>query len=382
MIIRILGAESLGVRGLSCLVELKNRKIFIDPGIALGWSRYGYLPHPFQISVGVEIKKKMIKELKNTNDVIFSHFDGDHCPLSDPNPYQLGLHEVKDSLSACRIWAKGPDKITSIQQKRRENISNLIKKDVGNAEGMKIGPLAFSLPVPHGEQRSRTPELMMSKIEEEGTTFVHASDIQLLDRTAIERILDWKPDIILVSGPPLYRYSSQASQMQRLNSLDNAMNLAKNIDDLIIDHHLLRSQEGIQWLERLNRTSKNRVHCAAGFMKREPLFLEALRKELYDWIPVPDHWHEDYKEGRIDVADFRTRGWEVLVAKGIIKPCKWYNSCTIKEWTEKGNLERYWIENFCLVGSKNCIRYQMAEKGRSYPDEMLPDGKLRNHSDE
>lgn len=32
MIVKILGAESLGVRGLSCLVELKDRKIFITPG--------------------------------------------------------------------------------------------------------------------------------------------------------------------------------------------------------------------------------------------------------------------------------------------------------------------------------------------------------------
>ena len=64
MIIKILGAESLGVRGLSCSVELKNRKIFIDPGIALGWSRHGFLPHPFQVAIGRGIRKKMIEEQK------------------------------------------------------------------------------------------------------------------------------------------------------------------------------------------------------------------------------------------------------------------------------------------------------------------------------
>ena len=31
MHIEILGAESLGVRGLSCVVEVKGRKIVIDP---------------------------------------------------------------------------------------------------------------------------------------------------------------------------------------------------------------------------------------------------------------------------------------------------------------------------------------------------------------
>lgn len=106
MIVKILGAESLGVRGLFCVVELKNRKICIDPGIALGWSRQGFLPHPFQIAVGADIRENIIDELKDATDVIISHFDGDHCPLLHPNPFQLGIEEVKDSLSQCRIWAK------------------------------------------------------------------------------------------------------------------------------------------------------------------------------------------------------------------------------------------------------------------------------------
>ena len=46
MHIRILGAESLGVRGLSCVVKVEERKIVIDPGLALGYYRYGLLPHP------------------------------------------------------------------------------------------------------------------------------------------------------------------------------------------------------------------------------------------------------------------------------------------------------------------------------------------------
>ena len=49
--LRILGTESLGVRGLSCYVEVDGQGILIDPGIALGYSRYNYLPHPYQIAV-------------------------------------------------------------------------------------------------------------------------------------------------------------------------------------------------------------------------------------------------------------------------------------------------------------------------------------------
>ena len=377
MIIKILGTESLGVRGLSCSVELNSRKIFIDPGIALGWSRYGLLPHPFQIAIGAEIRKNIIEELKNASDVIFSHFDGDHCPLYNPNPYQLGIHEVKNTLSDCRIWAKGPNNCPPTQQIRRTKLAEIIKKDLQNAEGMKEGPLEFSFPVPHGQQGGEDNTVMMSKIEEKGVTFVHASDIQLLYEKTIEKILEWKPDIVLASGPPLYHYSSSSFQMQRERAWRNAMELSKNVDTLIIDHHLLRSEEGIEWLEKLKHTAKNKVFCAADFMKREPLFLEAWRKEFYEWLPASKNWHEDYKQGKVDVNHYRIRGWEFLISNKKIKPCKWYYSCPIKEYTEKGKLERYWIENYCLVSNNNCFRYQMEEKGKYHPDNMLPNGEIR-----
>ncbi|MFO8100883.1 MAG: hypothetical protein R6U37_01750 [Dehalococcoidia bacterium] len=377
MIINILGAESLGVRGLSCSVELKTRKIFIDPGIALGWSRYGSLPHPFQIAIGAGIREKIVEELKKTTDIIFSHFDGDHCPLYNPNPYQLGIEEVQGSLSRCRIRAKGPAGSSPNQQRRRNQLAETIKQEMPNAEGMKDGPLQFSLPVPHGQQSEGTSTVMMSRIEEDGESFVHASDIQLLEKETIGKILDWKPDIVLASGPPLYRYSPSSFQTQREHTWENAMKLAKNVDTLILDHHLLRSTEGIEWLEELKRAAKNRVVCAAEFMEREPIFLEAWRKELYEWLPVPEGWHEEYKQGKVDASEYRIRGWEVLIEQGKTGLCKWYYSCPVREYTRAGKLERYWVENYCFVSNKKCVRYQMEEKGEYHPDNMLPNGQIR-----
>jgi len=377
MIIKILGTESLGVRGLSCSVELNTRKIFIDPGIALGWSRHGFLPHPFQVAIGAEIRKNIIEELKNASDIIFSHFDGDHCPLYNPNPYQLGIHEVINSLSDCRIWAKGPSNCPPAQRLRRAKLAEIIGKDLKNAEGMKDGPLEFSFPVPHGQQNAENNMVMMSRIEEEGETFVHASDIQLLDENTIEKILDWNPDIVFASGPPLYHYTSSSFQMHRERAWRNALDLSGNVDTVIIDHHLLRSEEGIEWLEKLKDASKNKVFSAADFMKREPLFLEAWREKLYEWLPVSKDWHEDYEQKRVNVDHYRMRGWDVLISNRKIEPCKWYFSCPIKEYTEKGKLERYWIEHYCFVSNKNCVRYQMEESGRQHPDNMLPNGAIR-----
>ncbi|MCK4296147.1 MAG: MBL fold metallo-hydrolase, partial [Candidatus Marinimicrobia bacterium] len=70
----------MGVRGLSCKIETKDRKILIDPGIALGYNRYGLLPHPFQVAVGRVIRKRIVSALMEATDVVFSHYHGDHIP--------------------------------------------------------------------------------------------------------------------------------------------------------------------------------------------------------------------------------------------------------------------------------------------------------------
>ncbi|MBN2366060.1 MAG: uracil-DNA glycosylase [Calditrichaeota bacterium] len=57
--------------------------------------------------------------------------------------------------------------------------------------------------------------------------------------------------------------------------------------------------------------------------------------------------------------------------------CKWYYSCPIKEFTDAGKLERDWIEQYCLVSNKNCVRYHLEEDGEYHPDNMLPDGEIR-----
>jgi hypothetical protein len=46
---------------------------------------------------------------------------------------------------------------------------------------------------------------------------------------------------------------------------------------------------------------------------------------------------------------------------------------------EQGKLERKWIENYCLVGNKECVRYKMEENGDYHPDNLLPNGKLRKN---
>lgn len=291
------------------MVKTREHRIIIDPGMALGYRRHGLLPHPFQIAVGERVKKKIIKELRNSTDIVISHFHGDHIPLIEANPYQLDAKRVAPYFWKPRLWCKGDNHVSSLMQKRRNKLSNLFGRSMPNSEGKTESIFKFSTPVFHGEPNHGMGTVMMTCIKEE-KTFVHASDIQLLPSKAVSQIINWDPDIVLVSGPPLYL--KRLSKENEKKAWNNAVRLSKAVDTLIIDHHLLRSNEGYALLNKIESESGNPVMCAADFLKKEPLLLEANRKLLYEDMPVPQNWHRDYSKGRVDTSKYRLwRGYNV-----------------------------------------------------------------------
>jgi predicted metallo-beta-lactamase superfamily hydrolase len=310
MHIEIIATESLGVRGLCCEIEIKKRKILIDPGIALGYKRYGLLPHPFQVAVGAAIRKRIISSLTNATDLVISHYHGDHIPLVDANPYQLKVEEATNMPKNIRIWAKGLAELSPNMRTRANSLSVLLNKNLPNAEGKSEGPIAFSAAMPHGKANNRFGKVMMTKITDGRQVFIHASDIQLLDREAVLQILDWHPDIVLASGPPLYlpRLSGEKKRI----AWENALSLSRAVNILILDHHIIRSEEGIVWLKNLSFETSKSVVCAADFMKKPRLLLEAWREQLYKDMPVDKNWHRDYAEGKVDFGAYREwRGYKV-----------------------------------------------------------------------
>jgi len=58
--------------------------------------------------------------------------------------------------------------------------------------------------------------------------------------------------------------------------------------------------------------------------------------------------------------------------------CKWYNCCPIKFFVEDGKLDFKWVENYCLVSNRECIRFQKEENNEKHPDNMLPDGTIKD----
>jgi len=299
MQIEILGAESLGVRGLCCFIKTKNRKILIDPGISLGYIRHKLLPHPLQIAVDERIQKRILDRWEESTDIIMSHFHGDHIPLKNANPFQLSLKKVKIKRDAS-FWCKGAGNLSPTMLERYKDLSKVFK--LKNAEAGNYKLLSFSEQVPHGERNNNFDTVMMTKIKEENFTFVHASDIQLLNNEAIDKILSWSPDIVLTGGPPLYLSGFSESKIKK--AWHNAKRLSCKVDILILDHHLMRNFEGLKWLKRLSLETGKKVICAADFMKKPKMLLEARRQQLYKDMPVPEGWHKDYAGGKVDTESY------------------------------------------------------------------------------
>lgn len=293
--IEIIGTESLGVRGLSCFVKVGKRRILIDPGVALGYIRHGLLPHPLQVGEGERVRHRIIEALESATDVVFSHFHGDHIPLQKANPYQLAIRQLPKNFKNLCCWSKSFDSLNEKMKQRAQDLRALLGPNFHLAEGLSDGPMTFSKDMPHGAQGSKLGTVMMTRINLGDKVFVHTSDIQLLDSATIDFIIAWQADIVLAGGPPLYIES--LSKKLRTAAWENGLRLAHNVETLILDHHLMRNQQGPGWLENLSAKAGKQIYCAADFMGKKRLLLEAGRTKLYETIPVPTNWHELYAKG-------------------------------------------------------------------------------------
>lgn len=253
-------------------------------------------------SRGAQGTREDITLTENATDVVFSHFHGDHVPLLDANPYQLSIRSLPSRFRELRCWSKSDDGLSTKMSKRFRDLADLFGTNLQIAEGLSEGPLSFSRAVPHGVLNSNMGTLMMTRIEMDSRVFVHASDIQLLDEPTVDRVINWLPDIVLAAGPPLYL--DQLSKVKRECAWHNALRLASNIDVVILDHHLMRSVEGEVWLDKLSAAVGKKVYCAADFMGRPRQLLEAKRAKLYNKMPVPDGWHDDYAKGLVDTDEY------------------------------------------------------------------------------
>ena len=284
MKIEILGSETLGVRGLSCFVKVGDVKILIDPGLALGYTRYGYHPHPLQAVYGDRVKDRIVECWKEATDIVISHLHGDHIPLPHPNPFQLGISDVIGLNPDATIWIKPKKFCSELELARFVELEKafkdqIVEMNIGEADGI----LHFLGPFSHGYEAKTL--VFVTVVED----FVHTSDTQLLDGQAISAILKLEPRVVFSDGPPVYRWIGKKS-LQYLHlfeiAYENALRLVNHVDVVIVDHHLMRCDAGLEWLKRIGEN----VLCSAEFLDKPITMLESWRRALYSEIPVEKDW--------------------------------------------------------------------------------------------
>ena len=279
-----LASESLGVRSLATFVEAAGIKILIDPGVALGPKRYGLPPAKAEIEALHSMRRKIQGYAKRADVITISHYHYDHH-----TPFFEGLYESSSEAFAREIYEgkllfiKHPRENINFSQRKRawvflKNAEPIARKiEFADGKSFDLGgvTLEFSPAVPHGSEGSKLGFVVMVLIDD-GFRLIHASDIQLLNRKAVEWIVEKNPDLLITGGPPTYlgprAAGSWETGIKNLNEIIRETNA-----EIILDHHIIRDKRYPEFFDGLEKRPKT----FAGYLRVEDRPLEAYRRELH-----------------------------------------------------------------------------------------------------
>ncbi|WP_456368112.1 MBL fold metallo-hydrolase [Thermococcus sp.] len=280
-----IASESLGVRSLATFVEASGLKILIDPGVALGPRRYGLPPAKIELETLQRMRRKLQGYARRADVVIISHYHYDHH-----TPFFEGLYESSSEAFAREIYRdkllfiKHPRENINFSQRKRawaflknaEPIAKRIEFVDGKTFDLGGVRLEFSPAVPHGREGSKLGFVVMTMIDDGSKRIIHASDIQLLNRKAVEWIIQKNPDLLITGGPPTYlgkrAEGSWETGVKNLNEIIRETNA-----EVILDHHIVRDRRYPEFFSELEKRPKT----FARFLKVEDRPLEAYRRELH-----------------------------------------------------------------------------------------------------
>jgi predicted metallo-beta-lactamase superfamily hydrolase len=278
-----LAFESLGVRSMCTYVETSDVRITIDPGAALGL-RYKLEPHQKEIEKHTELMSRISESAARSDVLTISHYHYDH-------------HTPDADFWADKVLLiKHPEE--NINKSQKERAKYFLKRigdtprSVEFADGREFDYgstiVRFSKAVPHGKEGSKLGFVTMLTIETPDSKFMHCSDVAgpLYVHTG-DIIIDENPDLLILEGPPTYLMGWRLSWRDLQKAEENLTRILDHTDTktIFLDHHLLREKFYRRRLSSAYRHAEagdKKIISAAEYLGRDPLLLEAYRKELYD----------------------------------------------------------------------------------------------------
>lgn len=287
---------------MAMYVETPDLRILLDVGAALGM-RAGLLPHPLEYKVLKESKERIKKLAEKSDYVTISHYHFDHYIATwkevDAKWTWSSYEQAKEVYGGKTIFAKAFRKHINLSQRKRGYLFGKISKDFckeivyADNSNHQFGrtSIVFSAPLHHGSDDTELGYVLGTSISYDGQTIMHCADVQgPSSADALKIILKMKPDILVLSGPPLYLAGWKIDQEIIDTGLKNLRKIVGNVKHVIVDHHLLRSEDGLAVIKKLKNGAKkegNKVDTIAETMGMKNDLLEAKRKKLYDQLP-PD----------------------------------------------------------------------------------------------
>ena len=285
-----LAFESMGVRSMATFVET-DQKILIDPGTSIAPKRFGYPPWKNEFDALHETRARIEEYAKKSDIMTISHYHHDHY-----TPFELGKFLDSSPKTAEKLYQgkklfiKHPtSQINKSQQKRASDFLKNLKNldcEVSYADGksFEVGDtsIKFSNPLPHGSQGSKLGYVVAVTIRWNGKSFMHASDVQgPIYEKAKQVILEEKPDMLILSGPPVYLTGYAVEREDIEKARINLIEIAEQIPEVVVDHHLLRSTRYLNFIKSVEKESGSEIRVASQIIDKEPDLLEARRKQFY-----------------------------------------------------------------------------------------------------
>lgn len=293
-----LAFESFGVRSVCTLVETKDVKVLVDPGVSVA-PRFSLMPHPREYAARAECRKRIREAAARADVITISHYHYDHHTPNFTDTVWCGSspEEAQSIYEGKIILAKDIKSHINMSQRRRgwlfQRISKKFVKRTETADGKTFKfngtVLKFSQPVFHGEENSELGWVLMLAVQLEEEKILHASDVQGPACKATMRIIiSENPSPLIIGGPPLYLLESKVSAETVEGSLRNLQGIVRTVPVTVLDHHILRSED---WKDQAKgvfeeaETYHNRILTAAEYVGKESMLLECGRKSLYELEP-------------------------------------------------------------------------------------------------
>jgi len=286
--VRIVAAESMGVRSLATVVEAGGLVVGIDLGASLAPRRYGLPPHEVEWRRLEEALSESARWLEESHVVVISHYHYDHYMRDRPELYRGKLLLVKDpSRNINRSQA-----IRSYVFYRKKGVGEQARVEAADGGSFEVEGVRFefSPPVWHGEPGTRVGRVIMVRIVSDDGVVVFTSDVQGPgDPEALEVLLGWsepRPDLLVLGGPPTYFAGFKVPVRAVESGLSMMLEVIRRVRPrvMVVDHHLLRDvnyEEKIRVHREAAREAGVRLVTGAELMGRPVELLEARRRELW-----------------------------------------------------------------------------------------------------